>query len=91
MASSKGYPQNELLWNNLMRQAKAKYPIKNPKAKTSFPINEWVEKQYSMQGGAYGPKRPTDPKMIDQKTRDEKKKKAKIAWFPPNLDTAIFA
>jgi len=73
-------PMNEQLWNNLMRQAKAKYPIKNPNAKTSFPINEWVSKEYARQGGQYVESKSQVPlKMRDQKAREEKKKQAKIS------------
>lgn len=73
-------PMNEQLWNSLMRQAKAKYPIKNPNAKTSFPINEWVAKEYARQGGQYvESKTQVPPKMRDEKARQETKKKAKIS------------
>ena len=73
-------PMNEQLWNNLMRQAKAKYPIKNPNAKTSFPINEWVSKEYARQGGQYVEAKSQVPlKMRDQKAREEKKKQEKIS------------
>ena len=78
--SKKKYPQNELLWNNLMQRAKAKYPIKNPNAKTTFPINEWVAKEYARQGGQYVSSKADVPaKMQDKKVRAEKANKAKIS------------
>jgi hypothetical protein len=78
--NAKRYPQNEILWNNLMRQGKAKYPIKNPNAKTTFPINEWVAKEYARQGGQYVQTKTAVPaKMQDKKARAEKAAKAKVA------------
>lgn len=77
---AQGVPANEVLWNNLMQQAKAKYPIKSPNAKSSFPINSWVKKEYERRGGTYTNSPKDVPvNMRDEKTRKKKKKQAKIS------------
>lgn len=69
---------NQKLWNSIMRQAKAKFPLKNPNAGTSFAINDWASKQYVQQGGQWvGSMREVPQEMRDLKTEALKKKQAK--------------
>ena len=51
MAQS-GIPSNQILWNSLVSQAKAKYPAKRSKG-LSFAAAEWVKTQYEGKGGQY--------------------------------------
>jgi hypothetical protein len=51
MAQS-GIPSNQILWDNLVNQAKAKYPAKRSKG-LSFAAAGWVKSQYESKGGQY--------------------------------------
>ncbi len=51
MASS-GIPANQVLWNSLVSQAKAKYPARRSKG-LSFAASSWVKQQYESKGGQY--------------------------------------
>lgn len=51
MASS-GIPANQVLWNSLVSQAKAKYPARGSKG-LSWAASSWVKQQYESKGGQY--------------------------------------
>ena len=71
--------KNQKLWNSIMRQAKAKYPLKNPNAGTSFAINKWAAAEYQKQGGEWvSSKREVPSNMRDPKADAQKKKEAAI-------------
>ena len=47
-----GIPSNQVMWDNLVNQAKAKYPAKRSKG-LSFAAADWVKTQYESKGGQY--------------------------------------
>lgn len=75
MAES-GIPSNQVLWNSLVSQAKAKYPSRRSKG-LSFAAASWVKQQYASKGGQYVSSkaeveiRDTKKELIDKKKRKE--------------------
>jgi hypothetical protein len=69
---------NQKLWNQLMRQALAKYPKKSVRGTASVAANRWAASEYQKRGGQYvGSKSEVQPSMRDPKAEAVKKKKAK--------------
>lgn len=65
---------NQKLWNQVLREAKAKYPPKNPKHPMNRAVASWATKEYERRGGTWGLIEIPDPKA-----EALKKQKAKIA------------
>jgi hypothetical protein len=71
-------PENQVLWNNILKRMQARYPSRN--GKSSFAANREARKEYMREGGQYVPsKKDVPPKMRDLKTEAVKKKKARVA------------
>lgn len=69
---------NQKLWNQLMRQAMAKYPKRSPQATASPAANRWAAAEYQRRGGQYvSSKGEVQPNMRDPKADALKKKKSK--------------
>lgn len=73
-------PENQILWNNILKRMQARYPARGAKGKSSFAANREARKEYIREGGTYvASKRDIPDKMRDKRTEAIKKKKARIA------------
>lgn len=75
----KGIPDNPKLYENMVSQAKAKYPKRRGKG-TSPQANKMIDALYTQAGGGWTNDRNSiDPKKRDFKKEAEDKEKAKAA------------
>ena len=75
---AQGVPENQKLYDQILNQAKAKYPSHRRVGATTPAANNYVTQQYSAAGGKYvDSKKQVPPQFVDVKKNEEDAEKRK--------------